>query len=210
LIHGCALGGIAVICRNALRVGLLPRRMVSPVTALHFVDVLRPATDTGQLEPGALIVRCDTSSRVKAWLGSTRAWQRRYHARFRIVSSFRRVVVECDSDDRQIHVAVAGQPQPLLATRSWFGSTNQLMQLLRSDLFGLRLLPDASRHLPTPGSPHAAQLIPLQIQRLESSLFEDSPWFPRGTAVFDSAYWVRADELVWGRQEAFCGDAAPA
>ncbi len=205
-VNGWAIGGIAVVRRQAVR--LLPRRLCASVTATHFLHVL--CRQDQQCETGALVLRRDTSSRIQAWLGRGGPRRRGHHARFQLVSLPGRVTARWDSDDRHVHVAIDAEPEPHLTPNSMFGSKAQLLQLLRDDLRGLRLVPPPQRLGRTRAAACESQLVPLHVTRLESSVFEDATLFPEGAAVFDSAFCLREEELVWSQAEAVCCDGAPA
>ncbi len=206
-INGYGIGGIVLVRRPAGHPTLISTRLVAHCTVIHFVDVIRAGRR--QPETGVLVMRYDTSSRLNALLG--RGWrQRQHHARFRIIESGGSVSFQGDSDDRSMHVAFSAQPQQNLVHRSVFPAKEQLLQMLRDDLRCIRLTGRVERRGDSQSAGGQLQMVPLRVERLESSLFADPQRFPDGAAEFDSAYCLRDKEVVWSEQGAVCCDIAPA
>ncbi len=208
-LRGFALGGIALVRCASLRSALLPARITACENALHFVNGLR--MEQQRAETGVLVMRYDTSSRLHAWIGGERRWHcRHHHARFRVSESAESIDIRCDSDDRQVHLAMKAHLDRQICRQSVFRSTDQVLHLLRNELRCLGLVhrdSDDAASARTRGQPH---LIPLSVEQLESSVFGDREKFPSGAVEFDSAYWLRDDELVWSDHGAICCDAATA
>lgn len=208
-INGYGIGGIVLVQRAAVRSSLLPARLTTCGTALHFIDAV--GVEQKHVGTGSLIIRHDTSSRLNAWLRRSWPWHRRsHHACFRIVESAESITVQCDSDDHVVHVSLSAQPQRNLSQRSVFRSKDQLLQILQNDLRCVRLTRCRQRRPPAGRAICRSQLIPLSVRHIESSVFKNPQWFPDGAAEFDSAYWLRDDELVWNEQRAVCCDIATA
>ncbi len=206
---GYALGGIALVRRHGVRSPLIPARIISSENALHFVDAVQ--TVRQRAEARAMIMRHDTSSRLHAWIGGRGRWQcPHYHARFRVVESPESIDICGDSDDRQMHVAVQARLTRGMRRESMFRSTDQVLRLLQNELRGLGLIHRDRGGSAEPRLALRCEVIPLRVDRLESSFFGDSTWFPRGTVEFDSAYWLRDVELVWSDARAACCDVATA
>jgi len=208
-INGYAVGGIAVTRRCVIHPSLLPTRLVARETVLHFVHALRAGRQ--QVRTGALVLRHDTSSRWKSWVRSGWQWrQPHHHARVRFVESPDSINIQCDSDDRLMHVAIRAQPRQCPSHLSVFPSRGQLLRMLCEDLPGLRLAGRSGRYRSANRSSSELQMVPLQVEHLESSLFDDPQRFPGGAAEFDSAYSLRDTEVVWSEQGAVCCDIATA
>ena len=80
--------------------------------------------------------------------------------------------------------------------------------MLQDDLRCVRLVPRKRRRNTAPR--FLCRLIPLHVSHLESSVFADPQWFLDGAAEFDSAYWLRDEEVVWSKQASICCDIATA
>ena len=208
-LKGFALGGIALLRCAGVHSPLLPARIVACENALHFVNGLRVVQH--RAEAGVMVMRYDTSSRLHAWIGGERRWHcRHHHARFRVVESAESIDIRCDSDDHQMHVAMKARVDRNMCRQSVFRSTDQVLHLLQNELRSLGLTRRDPGGLSSSRPIRTAQLIPLSVERLESSVFGDARKFPSGSVEFDSAYWLRDDELVWGDEGAICCDIATA
>ena len=206
-INGYGIGGIVLVQRPAVRSSLIPARLVTFESALHFIDVMQIRQQ--HTRTGSLIIRHDTSSRLNTWLH--RPWRRcSHHACFRITETPDSIAVECDSDDQVVHVAIKARPERRLSRRSVFQSKDQLLQILHDDLKFVRLTRDRQRRGGSERIICRSQLMPLKVQHIESSVFGDPRWFREGAAEFDSAYQLRDDELVWNEHAAVCCDVATA
>lgn len=208
LDNGFAVGGIALVRRSPVSSSLLPLRLVTSKNVLHFLSVERMRRD--HLQTGAIVMRYDTSSRWNAWVGRGWHWGRRHHhARVEICDSTESIRVRCDSDDHAMHLAFCARPRRDASRASVFQAKDRLLQMLQHDLRGV--LPLRNRGSRTAGRRLCqSQLIPLRIEQLESSLFDDADHFADGAAEFDSAYWLRDDEVVWSGSGSLCCDIATA
>lgn len=207
--RGYALAGLALVRRRIWRGALWPERMSTVANLLHFVDSHRERDDLGAGE--TLVLRCDTSSRLSAILRTPRRFrQRQNHAQFRIRQESGAISIDCRSDDRSMHVAFRARPQRDPPDSSLFRSPEQLRQLLHEQLRYLDLLPSTDRPKAAAGEGVRRHLIPLRVEHLQSSYFDDTERFPAGAAEFDSAYWLRSEEVVWLGAGRLCCDIAPA
>jgi hypothetical protein len=202
------VGGVVVFRRQAMGSSLLPLRPAAHKTVLHFLSA--ESWRRGQLQTGAVVMRYDTSSRWNAWVG--RGWyggRRHHHARVDVAHAVDAIQVRCESDDHAMRFVLDARPQRDADRLSAFASKDLVMQILRHDLREVSLLRQMR-----PGSGRRSmcqtQLVPLGVEQLESSFFDDPQLFGRGAAQFDSAYWLRDEEVVWSEQGSLCCDIATA
>ncbi len=208
-LSGCVLGGIALVRCVGVHSRLLPARIIACENALHFINGVR--IEQQRAETGVLVMRYDTSSRLHAWMGGERRWHcRHHHARFCVVESPDAIDICCDSDDLQVHVAMKARVARSICRQSVFRSTDQVLHQLQHELRCLGLTRRDTGNLSSSRPTRRSQLIPLSVERLESSIFSDAQQFPSGSVEFDSAFWLRDDELVWSDEEAICCDVATA
>ncbi|MFW6168916.1 MAG: hypothetical protein ACODAD_00400 [Planctomycetota bacterium] len=210
LLNGYGIGGIVLRQRRAIYSSLIPGRLVTSESALHFLSAIQMRKQ--RVKTGALVMRYDTSSRLNTWI--CRCGRRSYHhAHFEIADSPESIRVRGDSDDQLMHVKMTGTPRRTLSPRSIFHSKDQLRQILQEDLRSLRLTgPACYRSGLTAPTIWRSQLVPLKVTEIESSVFQDPERFLGGAAEFDSAYWLRDDEAAWSEQGegAVCCDIATA
>jgi hypothetical protein len=118
--------------------------------------------------------------------------------------------IDCESDDRTTRVAMQARPHSSPPRGSLFQSPQQVLQVLPDELQGKRLATNVSRATTVERDGYQPRLVPLQVDQLQSSIFEDPRCFPTGTAEFDSAYWLRREELARHHATELCWDIAPA
>ena len=107
-------------------------------------------------------------------------------------------------------MAIDAHPQPTPPSQSMFLSKDQVLEMLQDDLRATGLIPKRRRGNANGRSICQSQLIPLHVTQLQSSVFADPQRFPDDAAQFDSAYWLREDEVVWSEQGTVCCDIATA
>lgn len=205
-INGYGIGGIVLRQRRPLYSVVVPTRLVTSQTALHFLNAIEVRGK--RVKTGVLVMRYDTSSRLNAWIRRGR-WRNYHHARFEIAASPESIRARCDSDDQLMHVKLRAVPRPTLSPRSIFHSMDQLHDILETDLRSFRLTrPACCRRGLAPPTIARPQVIPLHVTEIESSLFRDPRRFLAGAAEFDSAYWLREDVVAWCEQRAMRADIA--
>jgi hypothetical protein len=133
----------------------------------------------------------------------------RHHARFSVDAADGQLRVRGDSLDHRMHLHFRAHVTSRAQRRSVFRSEEQVRQIIHQDLPQLEFPPGK----PPTGRPSfhwRSRIIPLAVHELKSSIFEDSWIFPRGVSEFDSAYWLRQEELVWNDAGLVTCDVAPA
>lgn len=208
-IKGCGLAGIAIARRRSVPSTWLPDRFSTFHQAVHFVLAARTPTPRGG--SGAVVARSDTSSRLLVWMGEHGLIRlRQQHARFRVVETREAIELVGDSDDRRMHLALKGRVTRWLPRQSVFGSVAQAHDFVRLDLEDLGLIGPETGSGGAGRGARRSRLQPLALERVEASWFDDSPLATAGALEFDSAFWVRDDELAWSPHAAFCCDVATA
>jgi hypothetical protein len=204
-----AIGGFAMTRRAVMGSYLVPAPLIRRERVVHFLYAERPESQGAQ--PGAIVLRCDTSSRLDAWIGRSWRWRRRrHHARFHIAASADQIDVRCDSDDRRMHMLLRARPMATPPAQSILRSKAQVFRLLRGDLHLLHPPGPASRGAAAGRLLSPSQLIPLQVERLEATFFRDPDRFAEGAVEFDSAYMIRDEEMVWSSDAGTCREVAAA
>ncbi|MGM0487609.1 MAG: hypothetical protein ACQESR_12730 [Planctomycetota bacterium] len=208
VINGYGIGGIVLRQRRVVRSPLVPARLATSQTALHFLNAVQIRKQ--RVKTGVLVLRYDTSSRLNAWI-RRRSRRNYHHAHFEIADSAESIRVRCVSDDQVMRLKMTAVPRRTLSPRSIFHSKDQLREVLQEDLRSFRLTRPARRRrgLTTP-TICRSQVVPLQVTEIESSVFRDPERLLGGAAEFDSAYWLREEEVVWSEQMAVCCDIATA
>ena len=210
LINGHAIGGICLIRLRRIR----PRFLRIPwgicsENAAHRIAVEWDVK--GQTQEGVYVPRRDTDSRLNAWAGGTLFPGLHHHACFTVQESANRMSVALQSDDGETRVHVSGTIASRLPDSSVFPSLAAASKFFEKGSLGY----SATR---TPGRFDGLELScrnwhvdPLQIDRIESSYFQDESRFPQGSVEFDCALLMRGIHHEWhGRDDLCCASVTAA
>jgi hypothetical protein len=203
LVGGYAVAGICLIRLKHVRPRFLPAIAgLSSENAAHRIAV--EWDSEGSPREGVFIPRRDTSSRFNTLAGGRLFPGVHHHARFQVREQLHRYEVQVDSDDGQVHVAVAGSMAPELPPGSVFGSVRTA-----SNFFECGSLGYSPTHRPETydGLELCAtgwHVDALAVDKVESSFFENEQSFPSGSAQFDCALVMRGIVHEWHARPALC------
>lgn len=208
LVRGWGIAGICLIRLSEIRPRGVPAFLgVSSENAAHRIAV--QWREQGQLLEGVYIPRRDTSSRLNTWLGGRLFPGAHQHARFEVNESVDHVEIAMRSYDGAAHVVVRGHEERQLSAHSIFESVQDVSEFFRSGSLG---------YSPTPGNRAYDGLElrsfnwhvqPFEIERVESSFFEDAARFPPGSVKLDCGLLMRGIDHEWhgrGTLSATCCD----
>ena len=201
-IHGVGMAGICLIRLKHIRPRFLPRCLgISSENAAHRFAV--EWDQDGRVQQGVYIPRRDTSSRLNALAGGRLFPGVHHHARFQVREQEGRYSVILDSDDFKTHVAVEGSIAPELPTNSVFGSLHEASAFFEAGSLGYSETgrPDEYDGLELRSFGWKVQ--PLEIERVESSFFEDRNVFPMGAVELDCALLMCNIAHEWHGRESF-------
>jgi hypothetical protein len=209
LVGGLGVAGICLIRLKHIRPSFVPFPVgVSSENAAHRIAV--EWDENGEVRQGVYITRRDTSSRLNALVGGRLFPGEHRHARFRVEECADRLNVALDSDDGETHVTVEGAVTSDWPTSSVFRSVAEASAFFECGSLGY----SATRR---PGVYDGLELrtfgwdvVPLSVERVESSYFEDGRLFPAGSASFDSALLMRGLAHEWHGRPALSAVAVPA
>lgn len=209
LVAGTGMAGICLIRLKQIRPSFVPAPFgVSSENAAHRVAV--EWDEAGEVRQGVYIPRRDTSSRLNTLVGGRLFPGVHHHARFRVEEDLDRLSVALDSDDGRTHVAVEGRVSADWPGTSVFRSAAEASAFFECGSLGY----SASR---TDGVYDGLELrtfgwdvVPLAVERVESSFFEDERSFPPGSAAFDSALLMRNLVHEWHGRPALSAVPVPA
>lgn len=196
LIHGKAIAGICLIRLKQVRPRGLPGCLgISSENAAHRIAV--EWDDDGKRQTGVYIPRRDTSSRLNTLLGGRLFPGFHHAARYQVNETDDRYSVSLDSHDDNTHVSIEGRVTTEFPESSVFHSLQDASDFFKGGALGY----SATR---TAGSFDGLELRtsnwnvqPLQVDRVESSFFQDSQLFPAGSVAFDCALLMRNIEHEW-------------
>ena len=196
LANGYAIGGICLIRLKGIRPRFLPFPWgIGSENAAHRIAVQWDID--GQLNEGVYIPRRDTNSRLNTLAGGTVFPGIHHHANFTVKESHDYFSVAVQSDDGDTRLHVSGTVTDHLPDASAFSSLDDASEFFRRGALGYSATQTA-------GSYHGLELRcknwhvePLQVQKVESSYFDDKSRFPRGSIEFDCALLMRGIHHEW-------------
>lgn len=196
LVQGSGIAGICLIRLAHLRPRGIPAFLgVSSENAAHRIAV--EWDEQGQRHEGVYIPRRDTASRLNTWLGGRIVPGFHQHARFRVAEQAKHFFVALDSDDQRTHVVVEADIAEALPPTSVFKTVAEASAFFEHGSIGYS---PAQSGGPLQGIRlHAFnwEVVPLAIQQVESSFFDNPKQFPPGTCTFDCALLMRGIEHAW-------------
>ena len=205
-VGGFAIGGICLIRLEHERPRGLPAWIgATSENAAHRIAV---EWDTdGARHEGVFVPRRDTSSRFNAMLGGRVFPGVYHHARFDVQESDGRYRIDMRSDDGTTRLHVDGRIALSLPKASVFGSIEAASEFFRRDALGYSSSSNTSEFEGIELHTETWSVEPLDVVRVESSLFDDPSQFPPGTSEFDCALLMKDVAHEWRTHEAMCCEA---
>lgn len=207
LANGHAIGGICLIRLKSIR----PRFFPSPwgirsENAAHRIAVEWDID--GQSGEGVFIPRRDTDSRLNSWAGGTIFPGIHHHATFTVEESNDHFSVALQSDDGDTRVFVSGTVTSQLPSSSVFPSLAAASHFFESGKLGYSVTRTKGRFDGIELRCKDWRVEPLEIERVESSYFENESRFPQGSVEFDCALLMRGIRHEWhGRKDLCCAQS---
>lgn len=214
LHRGMALVGICLIRLKDIRPTWLPSWLgIRSENAAHRFAVTWPAVsgfETGDRREGVYVHRRDTSSRLNALVGGRIFPGYHSHARFEVEETTERYSLRMTSDDRVTSVTVRGHVAPALPPTSIFASLDDSSRFFAAGSIGYSPTPGGRKFQGLELQCENWHVVPLEIEEVRSSMFDDPALFPAGSIAFDHALLMRDIQHAWSRQEDLCCAAVPA
>ncbi|HEV7282783.1 MAG TPA: DUF2071 domain-containing protein [Pirellulaceae bacterium] len=205
-IRGWGVAGICLIRLRNVRPRALPGFVgLSSENAAHRIAV--EWDRDGQTQEGVYIPRRDTSSRLNTFLGG-RFFPGEHHlARFRVEEGAGRYSVEVDAEDRGMHAAVVGRLAERLPEDSVFASLDEASAFFERGSLGYSVTAREGEYDGLELKTFRWGVRPLEIERFESSFFDDPQRFPAGAVEFDCALLMQDVAHEWHGRSPICCDA---
>ena len=203
LVDGFGIAGICLIRLKFIRPGMLPAWMgIASENAAHRIAV--EWEDGDQLKTGVYIPRRDTSSILNSLAGGRIFPGVHHRADFDVQEHADRYQISVTSRDGEAHFLVEGTVTDRLPQGSLFDSLEDVSQFFEGGSLGYS---PASRPDTYDGLELRTfnwQVTPLDIQRIESSFFDNTELFPPGTSTFDNALLMRGVDHQWHERPTIC------
>ncbi len=193
LVDGHGVAGVCLIRLINVRPHFLPGRWgLRSENAAHRIAVELP--DGGR---GVYIPRRDTDSRLTTAVGGRLFPGEHHHAEFVSQESADRLSVSVRSDDGETSIDVVGHTSDELGTGSVFADLAAASAFFEAGSLGYSATRSPGRfdglELHTTGW----QVEAFEVERVQSSFFDDEERFPNGSAVFDNALLMRNIDHQW-------------
>ncbi|MFM7058410.1 MAG: DUF2071 domain-containing protein [Planctomycetota bacterium] len=203
LAAGYAIAGICLIRLKSIGPRFLPLPFgIASENAAHRIAVEWEID--GRCHEGVYVPRRDTSSRLNAWLGGTLFPGLHHHASFVVHESDGGYSVAYQSDDGQAKAVVSGTVVTQLPASSVFRSLAEASSFFEKGSLGYSVTKSLGRYDGIELRCRNWKVEPLQIDRIESSYFENETLFPKGSVEFDHALLMRGIRHEWHGREDLC------
>jgi len=201
LIAGFAIGGICLIRLKNVRPRFLPiPGGIRSENAAHRIAVEWEAD--GQTRQGVYIPRRDTNSWLNTWAGGTLFPGEHHHAKFNVQESHEELSVNMQSDDGEVTVQVVGKVTDHLPAGSVFSSVTAASEFFEHGSLGYSDTQSVGRFDGLELSCQDWHVVPLDVEHVSSSYFQDESRFPADSVTFDCALLMRNIQHEWhGRPE---------
>jgi uncharacterized protein DUF2071 len=196
VVRGFGLAGICLIRLNSIRPRGYPRRLgLESENAAHRVAV--EWDQAGQVRRGVYVLRRDTNSRLNALVGGRIFPGVHHFGKFRVREDGMRFAVEFRSTDSRVWMDVAGEVSDRWPCDSVFSSLAEASSFFRGGSLGYSPAREPGRFEGLELRCYSWDVKPLAIERVQSSLFDDSTRFPPGSVAPDCALVMRGVEHEW-------------
>lgn len=207
LFCGHGLAGVCLFRLRQLRPAFLPAELgVTSENAVHRIAV--EWRQDGLTHTGSYVLGRHTSSRLNRIVGRPLFSGKQQHARIQYLEDLERVELEMQCEDRGMNLELAAHIAPLLPASSLFRSLPEAAHAFeRNPHDVVRIWRGEDGH----GMDLKAcgwRSLPLAIERIGVSFFDDHERFPTGSCEFDSALLLRG--LVHDSQARECRQAETA
>lgn len=207
IVNGWAIGGICLIRLKAIRPKLFPFPFgIGSENAAHRIAV--EWMDKGQLKHGVYIPRRDTSSWLNSAVGGTVFPGVQHRADFEVQETLDHVSVKMISRDGSTRLHMAGKINPEFPESSVFGSLREASTFFQNGSMGYSVTGRPGRFDGIELRCQNWAVQNLNIDRMESSWFQDNSLFPAGSIHYDCALLMRSIKHEWHGLEELCCPAA--
>jgi len=204
IVNGYAIGGICLIRLKRVRPKLLPIPWgIGSENAAHRIAV--EWESNGQTMQGVYIPRRDTNSMLNSLAGGRLFPGVHHRAKFTVIEKDDDYSVTMASDDGVAGVHVAGSVTSKFADSSVFDSLKSAADFFELGALGYSDTNTIGKFDGIELQCENWQVESLNIDRIQSSYFEDRSRFPRGSLEFDCALLMRDIVHEWhGRPDLCC------
>ena len=203
IVNGHAIAGICLIRLKRVRPRFLPIPYgIRSENAAHRIAVEWDVD--GQIHQGVYIPRRDTDSRLNTWAGGALFPGIYHHARFTLQETNDQVSVTMQSTDGETRVHVSRAVADTLPDSSVFPNLSVASQFFALGSLGYSATRTRGRFDGLELRCETWDIEPLDVDKIESSYFDDRSQFPTGSIGFDCALLMRGIRHQWHGREDLC------
>jgi len=203
LVKEKGMAGVCLIRLKHIRPRFLPSFVgISSENAAHRIAV--EWDRDGERREGVFIPRRDTSSRLNTFVGGKLFPGVHHHASFTVREQNDNYRLSLDSDDRQTHVLVEGHASSALPKDSIFDSVQDASNFFSKGSLGYSVTSKPGQFDGLELRSFNFKVLPLTVDKVESSFFENQTMFPAGSVQFDCALLMRGIDHEWVGRESLC------
>jgi hypothetical protein len=208
-VNGFAIGGVCLIRLKRIRPRFTPIPWgLCSENAAHRVAV--EWDESGVTKEGVFIPRRDTDSRLSVWAGGSIFPGVHHHATFDVTERDDYFSVAFQSDDGAARVHVVGTVTDQLPRDSTFQTLSDASDFFLAGSLGYSATDTPGKYDGLELNCENWRVEPMNIERVESSFFDDESRFTRGSVEFDCALLMRNIPHEWRSREDLCCSALSA
>ena len=207
LVNGYAMAGICLIRLKRIRPRLFPLPWgIGSENAAHRIAVEWDVD--GEAQDGVFIPRRDTDSVLNTWVGGRLFPGVHHHASFTVHETANRFSVAVRSDDGTTRVLVSGVITDRLPSTSVFSSASDASEFFRLGSLGYSTTKTQGRYDGIELRCEQWHADPLELDKVESSYFDNEVIFPPGSVTLDCGLLMRAIHHEWHGCKDLCCPAS--
>lgn len=197
LLRGSAIAGICLIRLEGERPRFVPRVFGhSSENAAHRIAV-RWNDAFGEPHEGVFIPRRDTNSRVNQLLGGRLFPGVHHRAQFDVREDNGRIDFQMQSHDGQVAICLRAREATEMPGHSRFHSLDEASTFFERGSIGYSSTHNRTRLDGVRLVPKTWHVVPLHVDEVASSFFDDTSRFPKGSVDFDCALLMRNIQHEW-------------
>lgn len=193
LVNGKGIVGICLIRLKQIRPIGFPKQFgISSENGAHRIAV--QWNENGTLKEGVYIPRRDTSSKINALAGGRIFPDVHHHAQFNVIESEGNYKVSFKSDD-ETSLSIEANETEYWNTKSVFEHLNGASLFFENGSIGYS--PNGNHFDGVELNVHHWKVSSLDVKSVQSSFFENTDIFPKGSVTFDNALLMKNIEHEW-------------
>ena len=207
IVNGFAVGGICLIRLKEIRPDFFPFRWgVGSENAAHRIAVEWDVN--GETRQGVYVPRRDSGSLLNTLVGGRIFPGVHHHASFAVTELNDAFSVDMNSDDGKTRVSIRGMVTENFPKTSMFSSLSAASDFFKRGSLGYSVTHVDGKYDGLELRCRDWWMDTLEIDKIESSYFDDTSRFPADSIQFDCALLMRSIEHEWhGRENLCCSPA---